>query len=430
MVSAIGEGIKDRLATLWDTTPLGTLVGYLAVALALVVAAFLYLTRDPGSQGPDTAVLSSIETSTDEAISGPAAEVPDPAIEQPGSFFVVGADIIDPEGNVFVPVGTNAAIRVTEYPYVFDGGNGGVNGRVDSIKTWGWNTIRASLQCYNETGVPSQQEVIDGIDATVNELTEARIVVVLACHDGTGADVEVNDEIEVQVRAFWDQVVNRYRDNPYVWFNFFNEPFKTHEPEQWLELHRYYYDRYRNDGVDNVMILDLPIFGQGIDVLAEDPFADELGTSCNTVLGWHAWGAVSGAQATVDDYLEFSRAATGRGLAVVISEAGVPDPLDAGTAGNPEWNKSGYYAALEVALNSNIGLLWWHGTGDTDSDLYYPLKLDKSGFWSANNSGSLTAAGATFWEYSHRERRDIPFEGDVRDSGCRSAADLGPNATG
>ena len=120
---------------------------------------------------------------------------------------------------------------------------------------------------------------------------------------------------------------------------------------------------------------------------------------------------------------------TDRDLALIISEAGVPDPPSAGTAGNPEWNETGYYAALDVARDSNIGLLWWHGTGDTSNDLYYPLKVDGTGFWTAGNSGNLTIAGATFWDFSPQGATD-PDLHRRPDRQRLCAADLASNPTG
>lgn len=421
MVGSVGEGIKHRFHAFWDTTPIVNLAFYgLLLASIPVVLAWYFLGRDdPSSQPPtETAIVAGASV---DAVQTTTTEPPPPDLSELNPFFVVGDEIVDPFGNVFVPLGANAAIRVTDYAYVFDGGNGGVNGRVDAVKAWRWNTIRATLSCYDESGEPTQRQIIDGIDETVREFTEAGIVVILACHDATGDDPQLNGPLEVQVRAFWDEVVLKYADNPYVWFNFFNEPYTTDDTEQWNELHQFYYDRYRDQGVNNIMIFDLPLYGQGIHLAAEGEFVEPLGNACNTVLGWHAWGSLAGEQATDEDYASYSQAVLDRDLALIIGEAGVPFPPSAGTAGNPEWNVTGYYAALEVARNSDIGLLWWHATGDTSDDLFYPLKVDKSGFWTAGNSGNLTIAGATFWNFSHRERRTEAFVGDLTDSGCAAA---------
>ena len=418
MVGSVAEDFRERFNAFWDTTPVVNLWIYGIVAATLPIALVWFLLAGGDEPESDGAVVAGA-VATNRGTT--TTEAPPPALSELNPFFVVGDDIIDPDGNVFVPVGTNAAIRATDYAYVFDGGNGGVNGQVDSIKAWGWNTIRATLVCHDESGVPSQRQIIDGIDETIKELTEARIVVILACHDATGSDLELDDPLELQVRAFWDEVALTYADNPYVWLNFFNEPFAGRDAERWNQLHQFYYDRYRNQSVNNIMVFDLPLYAQGIHLAAEEDFVEPLGQACNTVLGWHAWGSISGKQASDEDYAGFSRAVIDRDLALIVSEAGVPDPPSAGTAGNHEWNESGYYAALEVARNSNIGLLWWHGTGDTSNDLYYPLKVDRTGFWTAGNSGNLTIAGATFWDFSHRERRIQTFTGDLTDSGCAAA---------
>lgn len=428
MVGPIGEGVKHRFATFWDTTPIVKLAlyGFLVAATPILILWYL-LDRGGGTGETETGTAVATELRA-EIEPTTTTEPSQPELSGLDPFFVVGREIVDPYGNLFVPVGVNAAIKVTDYAYVYEGGNGGVNGRVDAVKAWGWNTVRATLSCYDESGEPSQRQIIDGIDETVQELTEAGIVVILACHDATGSDLQLNGPLEVQVRAFWDEVVPEYADNPYVWFNFFNEPYTTDDTEPWVELHQFYYDRYRDQGVNNIMIFDLPLYAQGIQLAAEGEFVEPLGRACNTVFGWHAWGSLAGEQATEEDYANYSQAVLDRDLALIVGEAGVPFPPSAGTAGNPEWNETGYYAALEVARDSNIGLLWWHGTGDTSNDLYYPLKVDKSGFWTAGNSGNLTIAGATFWNFSHRERQTQVFDGDLTDSGC-AAAELESNPT-
>lgn len=421
MASTLGEGARNRLAALWDSTPTAKIVGPLFTIAIVAVLALLVMNR------PDTTVATGPAdngSEVDSPVTAPAPIEEEPeSVEDSNPFLIVGNEIVDPDGNIFVPRGVNGAIKITEFPYVFEGGNGGLNGHVDSILAWGWNTVRATLNCYGTDGQPTSQDVIDGIAATVDELTQARIVVILACHDATGSNLELESETEVNVRRFWDQIVTRYRNNPYVWFNFYNEPQAVFDDQAWLDLHRFYYDRYRTQGAENVMVFDLPIYGQAINLLAEDEIFDEMG-GCNVLFGWHAWGALDGRQATDDEYLEYAQAVIDRGLAVTITEAGVPQPLTAGTAGNPEWNESGYYAALKVTKSWPIGLLWWHGTGDNSNELFYPLKTDKTGFWTANNSGALTRAGATFWEFSQRERAVEKFSGEVTDSACPSSFEV------
>jgi hypothetical protein len=408
---------KDRIIAFVDTVSITNILGTLFFVVVTVAMGFAILNRLSGDEtltDPQNDVRSSATTSSTLLPEEEQAAPPEP-------FYVVGSKIVDPDGNVFLAVGVNAAISAVDFPYVFEGGNGGVNDHLDAVQAWEWNTVRATLDCYNETGSPLQQDVIDGIDETVREFTAAGVVVILTCQDSTGQNLALDSPLEIELREFWDVVVEKYRDNPYVWFNFFNEPFEAADLESWQLLHQFYVDRFRSAGVENIMVLDLPIFGQGIELAATDDFADTLGAECNTVLGWHAWGAINDTEATPEAYDVNVLTVLGKGLAVLIGEAGVPDPLDAGTAGNPEWNASGFYSAIEVAEQRDIGMLWWHGTGDTVDELYYPLTADATGFWTAADGTNLSTAGERFRRFSNEDRPVEAFVGDLAESGCPSA---------
>ncbi len=415
--------MKERLLSFMDTVSFSTIFGTLCVFVLGVIVLVLALGRF--GDGDDTTAadtsVESVNPTVDLAPTGPTTTEPPP--EPPDPFYVVGSEIVDPNGDLYVPVGANVAVSVVDFPYVFEGGNGGVGGRIDEVKAWGWNTVRANLVCDDEEGV-GQADVIEGMTGTIDELTEAGIVVIITCHDGGGTNVTINDENEEKLRRFWDVVVERYRDNPYVWFNFFNEPWELRDEEsldEWGQLHEFYVNRYRNQGVENIIVVDIPGFAQAIDLLADDSFADDLADQCNVVFGWHAWGDLAGEQATVDGYRVKALAARAKGMAIVITEAGVPEPLDAGTAGFPAWNISGYEGALDLATNDDFGLLWWHATGDTDDELFYPLTADASGFWTAAEGSNLSEAGQSFWDFSQQARPPVPFESSVVRSDCPSA---------
>lgn len=382
------------------------------LSAATMVVVLLALGRQHGDSVNQNAAL-------DQRSSAPAAEAAvSTTVPQPiGPFLVVGADIVDPDGNLFTPVGANVAISVTDYPYVFEGGNGAVNDRLDAVREWGWNTVRATLRCTDGDG-PSPQEVIDGIADTIDRFTAAEIVVVLTCHDATGQNPTVGSDLELAMRGFWDQAVERYGDNPYVWFNFFNEPYDNLDLVAWSALQTFYLERYRDAGTENVILVDLPGYGQAIDQATADEVTATVDGVCNVVIDFHAWGSVAGAQADIDTYRNALSATRDAGLAVVIGEAGVPQPLSSGTAGNPEWNESGFLNALEVATDDDFGMLWWHATGDTSDELFYSLTADNSGFWTGADGTNLSPAGARFWEFSRMPRPARPFTGDPADSGC------------
>jgi mannan endo-1,4-beta-mannosidase len=340
-----------------------------------------------------------------------------------GQFYVVGDEIIDPRGNTFYPIGANVAIKFTPYGYVFEGGNGGIGDHIDDAITWNWNTVRATLICDNTSGVPTFDELVNGIDATINRLSEAGIVVILECHDLTASDPTVGSGDELRIRRFWDEMVTRYGDNPYVWFNIFNEPYASENLVDWAVLHEFYVDRIRATGAENIVVADLPHWGQGIDLLGTSSFADELSQRCNTVLGWHAYGAIDQRQGSFADHERAIQAAKAKDMALIVGEFGVATPANWGNAGPWTWNISGFEAMAELGPRYGIGLLWWHATGDTAYYSLYALKNDRSGFWTAGNSGNLTPFGQRFWDVSHRvSHNGGPFTGDLSASNCPSAS--------
>ncbi|MDH3681864.1 MAG: glycoside hydrolase family 5 protein [Acidimicrobiia bacterium] len=357
-----------------------------------------------------------------EPVAPPPPEPPKPS-PVTGRFYVVGSDIVGPDGNVFYPIGANVAIKFTPYGYVFEGNNGGVNDHLDDVRAWNWNTIRATLICDNTTGIPTFDELVEGIHPTIERFTAAGIVVILECHDLTGTDPTLGSPGDLRVRPFWDEMVERYADNPYVWFNLFNEPYASADTEGWRRLHEFHVDRIRRAGAENIIIADLPGWGQGIDLVADRPFADELSERCNTVFGWHAYGAIGGRQGSRADHERHIQQVQAKDMALIVGEYGVALPAQWGNAGPWSWNVSGFEAMNILGPKYGVGLLWWHATGDETFYSLYALKWDRSGFWTSRNEGNLTQYGQKFWDTSHRVSHSAgPFEGDITESGCRSVA--------
>ncbi len=350
------------------------------------------------------------------------AEAPAAPATPTGRFYVVGSDIVGPDGRIFYPIGANAAIKFTPYGYVFEGGNGGVNDHLDAVKAWNWNTIRATLVCDNRSGEPSFTSLVDGIDPVVRQLTAAGIVVILECHDLTGKNPSLGSSRDKRIRRFWDEMVKRYRDNPYVWFNIYNEPDATGNTARWAKLHEYYVDRIRRAGAENLVVVDIPKWAQGIDLLVEGTAGDRINAACNTVFGWHTYGAVADRQATLEDHERMIQGAQRKGMALLVGELGVAMPADWGNSGPWEWNVSGYEAMEQLGPRYGIGLVWWHATGANAVFSVYSLTADRTGFWTAADGSNLSAYGQRFWDLSHTVSHDRGvFTGDLAASGCASA---------
>lgn len=382
--------------------------------LALLGVLCLVAASCGGSSGSSITTLPPTTAQTTSTVAETTTTLDLPP---PDPFHVVGSQILDPNGNLFYPVGANVAISTTDYPYVFEGGNGGVNEHIPAVQAWNWNTVRATLKCFNDSGGPTTQQVVAGIDQTIKELTAARIVVMIECHDGTGSDVLLDSDIEKNVGAFWDIVVDRYKDNPYVWFNFFNEPFESENLTNWESLHDFYITRYRAQS-DNIIVVDLPFYGQGLNLFEDDPFPESLTDACNVIFGWHGYGALGEEDLTASDYKKLINSVQEQEVAIIASEVGY---IDAEPEGENEVNDARREALdflIEIGPETGVGLLWWHATGDSADESLFRLKQDGSGFWTANNSGNLTEGGEVFWEFSQTNHEVPEFEGVAPTGSC------------
>jgi mannan endo-1,4-beta-mannosidase len=367
-----------------------------------------------------TVVLLFMSACSTTPTPAPALETTAPAT---GKFYVVGKDIVGPDGNIFYPIGANAAIRFTSYPYVFDF-NGGINDRLENVKAWNWNIIRANLICNEVTGNPSFDELVNGITATIDKFTAAKVVVILSCHDliEGNQNPTLGNPKDLAVRRFWDTMTDRYKNNPYVWFNIYNEPYDSGDAAalaQWKRLHEFYVERVRSRGAENIIIADIPDYAQALNLLTTQTFADTLAQRCNVVFGFHAYGALGDFAA----HEQTIRAVQAKKMAVIGGELGVPIPVgtDAQGPGSYVKNVRGFEAMRVLGPQYGIGLLWWHATGDSNASLNFALKNDRSGFWTANNSGNLTPFGQKFYNVSQRVSHSRgAFTGNLRDSNCAS----------
>ena len=359
-----------------------------------------------------------------------------PAPGQPtGEFRIVGNDIVDPDGNVFYPIGANVAVRQGgfEYGYTFNW-RGTATGRSTDVAAWGWNTVRATVIC-NSPGTPSQAQVDAGVDALIDEYTARKIVVMVECHDVTGKNPTPTDARVAGVYRFMERLAAKYANNPYVWFNVFNEPTERDgagDVEAWLTLQRDALARIRALAPRNVFVADLPGYGQAVHTFVGERSVTRLGAGqCNVLYGWHGYGAVGkdGQFGRFEDWADPVRSRANHVAAlkyivdhdipVVIGEFGDPLTLEEGTAGLPIWNRNAARALIELAPAAGVGLLWWHANGDSNNFLTYSLTADRSAPWDKALTGQgLSASGRAFWEASKNKPGGQPFVGDLDASGC------------
>lgn len=352
-----------------------------------------------------------------------------------GKFYIVGNQIIDPDGNIFYPVGANVAVRQASWAetgFVFNY-FGTATGKSTEVQKWGWNTLRVTMVCNASN--PSNADTLNGIDALVKEYTAKKIVLMFECHDATMKNLAYSNSTVQNIMNLFDQITDRYKDNPYVWLNPFNEPFASTDVSTWSSFQTSVYNRLRQKASHNIIIADLGGGGNNIDHLVDNNMHATFGAGkCNIMYGWHSYGFIHG---FADDakHKKYIETLNQRKIPVIIGELGDPlrndgqpltssDPPVAGVAGNPDQNRIGARALINYGPANNIGLLWWHATGDTNSSTTYSLTKDKTSPWTvnANNASSkLAVTGKLFWDVSQKTKSKIKFTGNLADSGCASA---------
>ena len=165
--------------------------------------------------------------------SSPAPKTAPTGKTAPG-FTTAGGDIIGPDGKPFVAHGVN----VNGYRWVWD------RSTVDDLnlirRCWNFNLVRVDNVIsadYGDRGW-THTHTNDDLDAIVAAFTARHIVVMLEAHDA----VQLVDEGHgAEVAAWWQRAAERYRANPYVWFNVANEPGRNVEApptRDWLDFTR------------------------------------------------------------------------------------------------------------------------------------------------------------------------------------------------
>ena len=353
-----------------------------------------------------------------------------------GKFTIVGRDIVDPAGNKFYPIGANVSVRQGQYEhgYTFNW-NGTATGHATDAKKWGWNIVRANLICVPPPS-PTVAQLNAGIDAFIDEYTAQGIVVMVDCHDVTGENLSAGSAKIQSLYPFWERLANKYKSNPYVWFNMFNEPqagSSTGDVANWLSLQQSALARLRAIAPNNVFVADIPGYGQAVETFTGPNSILRLGAGqCNVLYSWHAYGVLGkdGVFGEFDDYDDEAASRANHrdalqylkdhNVPVVIGELGDPLTLDEGTAGLPIWNRVGARAVMSEAPGFGVGMLWWHATGDSGNFLTYSLMADRhQAPWSAGTSGAgLSNGGFRFWAASKNAPNLGPFTGDLAASNC------------
>ncbi len=354
-----------------------------------------------------------------------------------GRFYVVGKDIIGPDGKPFFPYGGNLAASIKrangtlERPWTFDFG-GTANGHSDAALAWGWTAVRINFVCYYEDqpDFVSADDLARSVAAIADEYTAKKIVVMPECHDDTGQTLPLDDVHMQAADAFWDRVIAAHKDNPYVWINPLNEltsdATDAGQVAYWQQIAQHYLEKRNAAGAENVLVMDIPGYAQGANVVADTDLGSALAEQqCNLIFSWHAYGG-AGATDTAQ-YETWYQRMQARGIALLIGEYGYA--ID-GTPTYPAitWQDSVDAADLVLSLGKRygVGSLVWHGTGGSGTSLLFSLMADyqhaaTAAFWNGSNGQGLSELGHKVWDAGHDQPTPGVFTGSLAASHCPSA---------
>lgn len=132
---------------------------------------------------------------------------------------------------------------------------------------WKFNTIRLN-NLIKVTNQPYQQYTTNNDLNRIVDTYTAKGVVVIMCVQGligkyaNGTTSPTIDEVSTH----WKDLANRYKNNPYVWFDLQNEPGNQTWPENngadWVNLHQRLIKDVRDQGSNNLILVEGVSWGQ------------------------------------------------------------------------------------------------------------------------------------------------------------------------
>ena len=334
------------------------------------------------------------------AVAGKAASEPEPARPSgKNKFTVEKTRIIGPDGSEFLIKGIN--INGPGWCFPRD--------TLQDVRliadVWQFNSVRL---CAANKWDWFAADYNKDLDAIIKAFTDRGIVVILENHDYTGTypsstkeggyDYEGNYLLPLShLKSWWIDKAERFKNNPYVWFNIINEPGASADrqsAELWFALHDEIIGAIRDTGAENIIVADEHSWGQGGGYFGGENSYDSavirMGPELNRKYGnlvyslhvYDAW-ADGG-----DRFERYFQDAKKRGLCVIIGEFGV-------MRGNAK-QQSAVIAMYNSAMLHNIGRMYWAW-----DDTALPMTTEGCG-WQIDRTDktmptNLTWAGELVW---------------------------------
>jgi hypothetical protein len=312
------------------------------------------------------------------------------------NFTTNGSQITDPDGNAFIPRGSN----FNGPHFVWEPNPIGKSSTVQDV--WKMNTIRLDVALDRVTNDYPHYNFgsSSDFDAIINEYTAKKIVVMLAQFTLRAGSYPTAAELN-ELKGWWADKAAKYKDNPYVWFNLQNEPgengWMLPPDDTWYANHVAMSQAIRATGAQNVIVYDGAHFGQeraggGNDQSAFLRWGTQLKAEFgNTVFSVHVYDRWD----TAEQLGQFLADVQGQGLPIIIGETGFPEQWEAVDRG--AGIRAGAIAAFQAATERRVGLFSWHAQGGDNHNLVRGGPLD----WvdSLTQPTNLTELGQMQWDY-------------------------------
>ncbi|THF76728.1 cellulase family glycosylhydrolase [Cohnella fermenti] len=342
-----------------------------------------------------------------------------------GNFQVIGSKIYDPDGNEFIARGTN--INGLNWVWSRE-----VTQDADLIQdVWNFNVVRVNSMLKPLAGSP-QFTTNNDLDAIVDAFTSRKVVVMFEAHDFTNGIPETNPDDPnkatlADLEDWLEELAEKYSDNPYVWFNLYNEPGGAPVP-QYETVSRELISTIRQEAPDNIIVVDGGYSGQDTPA-GTDPVSDAQSSiltygqgivqgNTNVIFSVHMYGNWNGAVERFEDYIDRVH---NKGLAIIIGEF----------SSNATTSKlySAVKAAIQVSAEKGIGWLTWCWV---NGDGYLTATDDGGGYGVDRTNGdkptNLTWFGDKVWDYAHGQvpafdKHDLSVAEVIPDKGRISQGD-------
>jgi mannan endo-1,4-beta-mannosidase len=272
------------------------------------------VTPAPGRRRPLLRTLLAVLTAAATAAAAAFFLLPAAQAQTPG-FHVVGNDLVDANGNVFV-------MRGSTHPHEWYQGE---TEAIADMSALGANTVRVVLGSGQQWG-PSPAS---SVEALIEECKANKVVCVLEVHDTTGyGDQYAPDAASLdQAVDYWESIKDvLVGEEEYILINIGNEAWGNDDVSGWEPATTAAVERMRQIGFEHTLVVDAPNWGQdwthtmrdgdaAQNIFDADPLA-------NTMFSVHMYSVYSQPQTVIDYFDAFEQ----KNLPLIVGEFGFDTP--------------------------------------------------------------------------------------------------------